>query len=660
MRFSIPILLIALATAGEFAVALDELPSEESRIVWTVDKRVQKAERVVTSPHHITRAWVFTPAGIQETFDAGATWTLIPNTSREELGRVTDVQFMPWDDQMMVVASRDKGVFRTDDGGKTWRNCGSRGNGLTDVNVERLAINPNDQNGNCLYAAHGNAAAGISKTIDGGKTWTTIAEKFFVHELLIDGREIIAAVHAKDDEDVWSIRNSGDNGANWREVLRDVRVTVGAINRKKAANFWFGIQKGRLLFRPPVTHGNSLGEWKQLGPDQPGDWASIFILPGEKFEDELTFAYDPHRHGLLCSRDGFATWWPENNGLFVDRLVKEGASVCASTNGRIFYASINGQLYVGRIIAEDPKRQLGPRVDSIWTTPGVLQWSPGSKITITARVSPRDAEAKSKIKAIQARLGAIKGPSNLVLLDDGKSDDGVAGDGVYAATFTPKEPFFGYVNPNRRYGFPGQNWMQIFATDVAGRYVLENFPLTAYQKPASFVFWNGEDTKNGMRMADGRRGNGISFDERNGNIVVKTGNAHSGENALNVLSKRAPWIVGWTIYPQSVNLSNHESLVFWIKGDKESNKDVKVLLADMPIGENDANHSDDVWLIRDGYIKQITTEYQFVRIPLTRFNRQTEFMIEAVCGVVFAGSDPAGDDFLVDDIGFEVPGQPLK
>jgi hypothetical protein len=92
-----------------------------------------------------------------------------------------------------------------------------------------------------------------------------------------------------------------------------------------------------------------------------------------------------------------------------------------------------------------------------------------------------------------------------------------------------------------------------------------------------------------------------------------------------------------------------------------SKRDVKVLLTDTPGGEGDARQSDAVWLIKDGYLKELNTQYQQVRIPIAKFmSKKGGFCMDMVGGVAFGGDDPTGHSFYVDDIGFEVEGAPLK
>lgn len=67
--------------------------------------------------------------------------------------------------------SRGAGVFRSADGGRTWRHCG-----LADTHhIGRIAVHPTNPDVACVAALGHfwgpNRERGLYKTTDGGKSW---------------------------------------------------------------------------------------------------------------------------------------------------------------------------------------------------------------------------------------------------------------------------------------------------------------------------------------------------------------------------------------------------------------------------------------------------------------------------------------------------------
>jgi hypothetical protein len=641
------VLLLSLhARAAITATAV--LPSADSRIVWEPELRIKSAERVFTSRHDINRVWVGTPQGIQESLDAGANWTLIPNSNL--LGRITAVVFSPASSDIIFVATRDKGIFRSNDNGKTFQNVGTPQSGLKSLHIVRLLCEPTDQASRIVYAAYGDAAPGFAKSVDGGNTWFTLASNYVVQELLLERRELWMGGHVVDDEDNWAIYGSSDGGETFTEDQRDVRTTTAGLPRIGVGTIWFGALKGPLMYRPPLERHRNFGDWRKAGPES-GEWASIFGTFGRTFQEDMLFAYDPHQHGLVCSPDGFKTWWPENTNLFVGKFVKEGANICCSATGRTFYASINSELYIGRLTDRVAD---GPIISNFTVTPSVVRAAKGTPITLSVKVLPFDKDAKSAIKLVHVNLTAIRGPGNFNLTAD------AARPGFYTGTFACTDEYTNMWNPgDHRLHIPGQTLVMANAQDNKNRVTSETIPITLFAKPNSFYFWDGETVKEGAHMTDGRRT--TSFDGRHGDIFNMAVEAHSGTHCLHVVATSGPWVVGWGSDQNGRNLSDTDYLVFWIKTKAVSKRDIKILLTDTPGGESDARQSDPVWLIKDGYLKELSTEYQRVRIPLAKFMAKTGgFCMDLVGGVAFGGDDATGHSFYVDDIGFEVEGSPLK
>ncbi len=163
------------------------------------------------------------------------------------------------------------GVYRSDDAGQTWRNVGLK----TSAHIGRIAIDPRDSK-TVYVAAQGllwgpGGERGLFKTTDGGKTWKNIlsvSENTGVTDVVLDPRNpdnIIAASWQR-RRHVWTLINGGpesglhrstDGGLTWtkiggglpREELGRIGLAVSPVDPKvmyavvEAANRRSGIYR---------------------------------------------------------------------------------------------------------------------------------------------------------------------------------------------------------------------------------------------------------------------------------------------------------------------------------------------------------------------------------------------------------------------------------
>ncbi|MBZ5537573.1 MAG: hypothetical protein LAO31_16575 [Acidobacteriia bacterium] len=126
--------------------------------------------------------------GVYRTMDAGKTWSHVGLKETKAIGRVV---INPQDPNTVYVAAtgnlwganKERGVFKTTDGGKTWTQSLFVNE---DTGAIDLAMDP--QSPNTLYAAMyqrrrtvfgfngGGPGSGLYKTVDGGATWTKLTK----------------------------------------------------------------------------------------------------------------------------------------------------------------------------------------------------------------------------------------------------------------------------------------------------------------------------------------------------------------------------------------------------------------------------------------------------------------------------------------------------
>src|ERR1700730_957544 len=115
------------------------------------------------------------------------------------------------------------GVYKSDDGGRTWHNMGLR----KSEHIGHILIDPRDSN--VVYAAasgplwKGGGERGLFKTTDGGKTWTSlikVGEYTGVADVIMDPRNpdiLLAATHQRQRR-YFTLIHGGPESALWRST----------------------------------------------------------------------------------------------------------------------------------------------------------------------------------------------------------------------------------------------------------------------------------------------------------------------------------------------------------------------------------------------------------------------------------------------------------
>jgi photosystem II stability/assembly factor-like uncharacterized protein len=180
--------------------------------------------------------------GVYKSTDAGKTWKHIGFASSENISKI---RIDPRNPDVVFVAAfgkhsapnPDRGVFKSTDGGATWRKVLFRNDstGAIDVSIDRT-------NPNVVYAAlwqayrkeytmsSGGAGSGLFKSTDGGETWTEITRNPGLPSGLI-GRIGVAVSGANPNRVYALVENangglfrSDDAGATWTLVNSDHRI----------------------------------------------------------------------------------------------------------------------------------------------------------------------------------------------------------------------------------------------------------------------------------------------------------------------------------------------------------------------------------------------------------------------------------------------------
>jgi photosystem II stability/assembly factor-like uncharacterized protein len=181
--------------------------------------------------------------GVYKTTDGGKTWKFIGLGDTRQIGRI---RVHPKNPDVAYVAAighlwgpnEERGVFRTTDGGKTWKKILFRDK---DTGANDIILDPS--NPNVIYATFwqmrrqpwgfdsGGPGSSIYKSMDGGDTWTEITKnrglpsgvlgKIGITVSPVDTNRVWAMVEAREG----GLYRSDDAGENWQRVSSDPRST---------------------------------------------------------------------------------------------------------------------------------------------------------------------------------------------------------------------------------------------------------------------------------------------------------------------------------------------------------------------------------------------------------------------------------------------------
>jgi len=203
---------------------------------------------IAVDPNNVSHYFVAAASGgVWKTVNAGATWTpVFDSQGSYSIGCIVLDPKNPltvWvgsgENNSQRSVSYGDGVYRSDDGGKSWKNVGLK----TSEHIGRIAIDPKDSN--IVYvAAQGplwgpGGDRGLFKTTDGGKTWKQIlkiSENTGVTDVAIDPRDsntLYAAAYQR-RRHMWTLVNGGpesalykstDGGETWNKLRAGLPTT---------------------------------------------------------------------------------------------------------------------------------------------------------------------------------------------------------------------------------------------------------------------------------------------------------------------------------------------------------------------------------------------------------------------------------------------------
>jgi len=265
----------------------------------------------VGTGEHAVRGNVSNGDGVWKTTDGGKSWQFL---GLKETQFISSVIVHPTDPNTVWVgaqgnvfkANPERGVYKTTDGGKTWRKVLFRSDS---AGVTEMAMDPT--NPNVLYAAiwqvyrtswmlsSGGPQSGLWKSTDGGETWTDITRNPGLPQGIWGNTGVTVSganpniVFALIEADSGGVYKSSDGGKTWHQTNSD---------RKLRQRAWY---YSRIYADPRDTnlvYGLNVGIYKSTDG---GKTFKGFAIPHGDNHDLWIAPNDPQR--MIEANDGGAT-----------------------------------------------------------------------------------------------------------------------------------------------------------------------------------------------------------------------------------------------------------------------------------------------------------------------------------------------------------------
>ncbi len=291
------------------------------------------------------RSNVIIGRGVYKSTDAGKTWQFL---GLKESGQIGEVRVHPTNPDIAWLAAlgspfgpnAERGIFKTTDGGKTWKKTlfvdnehGGRTVAVdrSDPNVLYAAMYRGFRKGWDIISGGPADKGGIYKSTDGGENWTKLSSglpaqligKIDIDVARSNSKVVYAMIEAPREEG--GLYRSDDAGATWRRVNNSQSLRARPfyfhyvdVNPKDENEVWVNELRlhkstdgGKTFAQVETPHGDNHGMW--FNPDNPDiilqcndGGANVSIDHGRSWS---TILNQPHAELYMVSVDNQTPYW---------------------------------------------------------------------------------------------------------------------------------------------------------------------------------------------------------------------------------------------------------------------------------------------------------------------------------------------------------------
>ncbi len=652
---------------------------------WQLHRQVRNVLAVYPHPFIPERIYLATTRGLLVSHDTGLAFEALPQATTDAIGEIASIAFHPFAPDRFLIATLDHGLWETTDAGKTLHRLASADTGLASDSVRAVHFSSEDDLRRTLIAIHGDDAPGLSLSADEGKTWRILFPEQHVHNvfwLSQSGKRLLLEVSPIDDIDKHTVYYLASLQEPWQKLIDDVFLTGAAASRESRDDTIILATADQGLFR--VSRQGAV--IRGVGPSDITGFASLDAAWFPHADLWMYFAYHPKKFGMVVftpdqlknTMEDDAALHIHSDGLFTGPLVMEGAHIRAAANARVFFAAVNRTLYRSTLTGE------GLTITDLSITPPVvlvdrermkqtdealladlnafnsaplvsdaavalqprlqahLEALADRRFTVRATVQSSPADP---VRSVTVDLSRLRRSTQSPLFDDGRHDDGEAGDGVYANTFSIDFSTIRSYGEDWRGAWPGPLALTVSAASDTGVLAGAVAPLVLWSRHESIPFLaNSGITPRSDNVSTGQ--------------LRPRGSPHNYKR----ITIRSPgeWSVSIQSYNhETVDMTGQRYLAFHIRSSQSVDADLSVQLRDAPTYSRSAT-TRTLSLSAEGLVPdgKFSPTEQRILIPIEKLLKDSgDFQPSIASQLILSGTASQPVDLLIRGIQF-LPTEP--